>query len=180
MKVKRVVPIIESGYVAPVSGFGDGGYGIAIQQTYDNIGVHTNYGEGNDIPEMELEIKSWDKSKKGHISVSSSTKDKIIATDGTVFLDKFKKWNLHIHESGVLKEVRKIEFEPIKNILKKELAELSQQLLNDSDAPKSEHLILEKVNSNSWKLRIKFHRAENLIGMTNSYKQLNNLFEFTT
>ena len=176
MKANRVTPKFESTYIPPVSGFGDGGYGVAIQRAYDERGIETNYGPGNDIPEMDLEVKSWDKTKKGHISVASSTEDNIIATDGTVFLEKFKKWNLHIHEAGVLKELRKIDFGPIRDIIEKELAELSDQLLDGSRAPKSEHLILEKVNSNSWKLRVKFNKAENLLGMTKSYQQFDELF----
>jgi len=176
MQINRVVPIIESGYVSPASGFGDGGYGVAIQQAYDERGIETNYGPGNDIPELDLEIKSWDKTKKGHVSVASSTFDNICATDGSIFLNKFKKWNLHIHEGGVLKEVRKIDFGPIQDVIEKELAELSDQLSNGATAPKSEHLILEKVKSNSWKLRIKFNKAENLFGMTKSWQQLNGLF----
>tara|TARA_B110000285_G_C14772143_1_gene444488 strand:+ start:84 stop:623 length:540 start_codon:yes stop_codon:yes gene_type:complete len=176
MQVNRVIPIIESGYIAPASGFGDGGYGVSIQRAYDERGIATNYGPGNDIPHLDLEIKSWDKTKKGHVSVASSTFDNIIATNGSVFLDKFKKWNLHIHEGGVLKEVRKIDFGPIQDVIEEELAELSDQLLNGATAPKSEHLILEKVKSNSWKLRVKFNKAENLFGMSSSRKQLNDLF----
>ena len=176
MQVNRVIPIIESGYIAPAGGFGDGGYGVAIQRAYDERGIATNYGPGNDIPHLDLEIKSWDKTKKGHVSVASSTFDNIIATNGSVFLDKFKKWNLHIHEGGVLKEVRKIDFGPIQDVIEEELAELSDQLLNGATAPKSEHLILEKVKSNSWKLRVKFNKAENLFGMSSSRKQLNDLF----
>jgi hypothetical protein len=176
MQVNRVIPIIESGYVSPASGFGDGGYGVAIQRAYDERGIETNYGPGNDIPDLDLEIKSWDKTKKGHISVASSTFYNIYATDGSIFLDKFKKWNLHIHEGGVLKEVRKIDFGPIQDVIEEELAELSDQLSNGTNAPKSEHLILEKVKSNSWKLRVKFNKAENLFGMSSSRKQLNDLF----
>ena len=176
MKASRVTPIIQSGYILPVSGFGDGGYGVAIQRAYDERGIETNYGPGNDIPDLDLEIKSWDKTKKGHISVASSTKDKIVSSNGTVFLDKFKKWNLHIHEGGVLKEVRKVDFDPIQDVITEELADLSTQLSNGVASPKSEHLILEKVNSNSWKLRVKFHKAENLFGMTKSRKQLDDLF----
>tara|TARA_B110000858_G_C17530436_1_gene348986 strand:+ start:49 stop:588 length:540 start_codon:yes stop_codon:yes gene_type:complete len=176
MKANRVTPIFESNYIPPAAGFGDGGYGMAMQRAYDKRGIETNYGPGNDIPDLELEIKTWDKTKKGHISVASSTADDIIVDDGAVFLEKFKKWNLHTHEAGVFHPVRKIDFGPIQDVLEEELADLADQLLKGSNAPKSEHLILEKVKSNSWKLRIKFNKAENLFGMTKSRQQLNDLF----
>jgi hypothetical protein len=179
MNISRIVPKIESGYLAPVLGCGDGGYGLAIQQAYDARGIPTNYGPGNDIPEMNVEIKSWDKTKNGHISIASSTSKVILKTNGEVFLQKLKKWNLHLHEAGVLKDVRIYDFSPIHPQIKQELKELVQQLAQEEVAsPKSEHFILEKIKGrNSFKLRLKFNKAENLFSMSKSDKQFNNLFE---
>ena len=179
MNISRIVPKIESGYVAPVLGCGDGGYGFAIQQAYDASGITTNYGPGNDIPEMDIEIKSWDKTKNGHISIASSTPKVILKTNGEVFLQKLKKWNLHLHEGGVLKDVRKYDFRSIHPQIKQELEELAHQLSEGLViSPKSEHFVLEKIKGrNSYKLRLKFNKAENLFSMSKSDKQFNNFFE---
>ena len=179
MIISRIVPKIESGYVAPALGCGDGGYGFAIQQAYDSSGITTNYGPGNDIPEIGVEIKSWDKTKNGHISIASSTKKVILKTSGEVFLEKLKKWNLHLHEEGVLKGVRKYDFTAIHPQIKEELKEITHQLAQGLiESPKSEHFVLEKIKGrNSYKLRLKFNKAENLFSMSKSNKQFNKLFE---
>ena len=176
MKLKSVSPKIEGTYLKPVPNCGHGGYGMAIQHSYDYAGIPTNYGPGNDLPKLNREIKSWEKTRKGHITVGASTIDDIIADDGAVFLEKLQYWNLHIHERGVPKTVRKVDFTGIHDILIQELAELSDQLLAGTVTPKSEHLILEHIKGDSWKLRIKFNKAENLFGMAASSKQFDGLF----
>ena len=176
MKLNRVAPKLDGTFVKPLPGFGDGGYGVAIQNAYDYAGITTNYGQGNDIPELDLEIKTWDQTKNGHISVASSTKEKIIKCKGQDFLNKFQKWNLHMHEGGVLKTVKKINFDSIHKEISNELTQLAEQLANGVHTPKTSHFILEHTKRKSYKLRIISNKAHKLFGMADSANQFNNMF----
>lgn len=181
MKPSRVVIKPKSGYVAPVEGLGDGGYGIAIQNMYDDAGIETNYGPGNDMESMSLDVKTCDPTKKGHITVESCTINNIIKTEGACFLNKLQKWNFHLHHSGVLKDVIKVDFRPIQDDIKKELKELTEILKKGKSTAiwalaDTENFMLERKGKKSATLRIKFSKVFKMITKSKSVDHFNELF----
>lgn len=182
MKLSRVVVKSKSGYVAPVEGMGDGGYGMAIQNLYDDAGIETNYGPGNDIESMNLDVKSCDPNKGGHVTVATCKIDKIIKTDGACFLDKLQKWNFHLHNEGVHKSVIKVDFSSIEDDIKRELKELTEILKKGKSTSKrtlakTENFLLEiTAGKNSLKLRIKFDKIFKMITKSKSVDHFNELF----
>lgn len=180
--VSRVVPKISDNYVSGIHYTGDGKYGHAFQSEYDKIGVKTNQGEGNDIPEMDLEIKSWDPSKKGDISVSTHTFKDIIASNGECFMDKLQKWNLHRHHEGQQYRIDRIDYKHYQHEIKEELNKLTENYKNNPGCgwtlAQSEHFILEKTKSNtSGKLRIKNNKADKFFNAVNSAKNFKSMFK---
>jgi hypothetical protein len=178
--ISRVTPKINGTYVKPKESNSHGKYGIAIQETYDNLGIQTNYQEGNDIPDMDLEIKSWDPSRRGHVSIGSANIDEVIKTNGRCFMDKMKKWNLHKHHNGVVTSTIHVDFTDISKEIEQELHDLVKSIdynsTNKCTIGSSNNFVVERSGNNSVKLRIKHSRVKNIINQSKSAKSLNKIF----
>lgn len=178
--ISRVTAKLNGQLIKPTSTTGNGGYGYAIQEKYDDLGIETSHTEGNDIPDMYLEIKSWDPSKKGHISVGSHKIDHVINTGGDCYLEKLQKWNLHKHNNGIVTHTVEVDFRNIKEEIKKEINDLVKNLDVNSKKKRtlcsSENFVIERCGTNSAKLRIKHSRVDNLIYRANSFETFNQLF----
>lgn len=184
-KITNAIPksLVPLSVINSSSYTGDGAYGHAIQDMYDDAGIETNHGDGVDIPSIGLEIKSWDRSKNGAVSVGSSSKEDILATSGHCLLKKLQTWNLHQHRNGIISNVQSANFNRIHNELICEVEKLARDLEETKDSNKnklasSDHFILEKVpgKKNSAKLRILPSKVNSLFQAANTAKKFNEFF----
>ena len=177
--ISRVTAKLNGQFIKPTT-TGHGGYGCAIQGKYDDLGIETSYTEGNDIPDMDLEIKSWDPSKRGHVSVGSHKIDHVIATGGDCYLEKLQKWNLHKHNNGIVTQTVEVDFNSIRDDIKQEVNSLVKDLDVKSKKKRtlcsSENFVIERCGTNSAKLRIKYSKVDNLIYKAKSSKNYSDLF----
>jgi hypothetical protein len=183
MIISRATPKIINTFANPKNSDSNGKYGNAIQNLYDSAGITTSHGSGNDIPELQLEIKSRDPVKNCHISVGSYKLIDVVNSNGKCMLKKMQKWNLHNHVGGVVTSTIYIDFTTIHNELTVEFDDLANQLRNDPltkwTLAKTNNFIIERVSDDDdelIKLRIKSSKLNKLIHQSKTINQFNNLF----
>ena len=192
IKIKNAKPKNMLGSKVITYNHSDGRFGMAIQDRYDQSGIQTNYSQGPDLPEFKTEIKSRKKDAWAPITVGTATINKIISTNGLVFLEKLDLWdyytvNVEPVDSSVatISDTEHLDWSLIHSFIKQHLSDLTTQISTSPLSPSwklatTEYFMLERVRLNSdrsAKLRIYGNKWHNLITMIRTTPNFNRLFE---
>jgi len=180
-------------YIVDGIGDGDGRFGRGIQYAYDESGIITNYSNGPDLPQYNIEIKTLMVESITHVSVVTCNLEKFKQNKGADVLEKLNTWHLYrlskVDEERVaIHSFEAIDWSNIHDEFKKEFSMLLEDLDNNSKKvdgriwtlAESNFFVMERTNpdnSINVKLRIKGNKFKQLISMARSSTSFHNMFD---
>jgi len=189
-RIKDATPKIIGQEIIP-NGKSDGRWGVGVQDGYDQSGIETNRGPGQDCPQHGKEIKSRDKDTNASVTIGTKKIEDIKNTRGRSFLEKLNKWDFVTTINSPIKvdvkivsDIEKLDFTLIRDFIEKELDKLVDKLISnptdgwimaqtdyfriERSSPEDDRYGTLRINGNKWK---------DIKSMVKSAPQFNKNFE---
>ena len=159
--------------------------GLAVQQSYEDAGIKTNWNDGVDLPQFNEEIKTF--TPRADITIGTYKSRDLLNTDGKVCFNKLgcaHQWH-EFDNNGVKRKTYYVDLRLIHDIIENDLKALTDDFRTNPGygkwtCAKSKYFILEWTRPESKatgvKLRIRASKVKNLITLTGQ-PTFNKLFE---
>ena len=172
MKIRNPQPKVLDGSTSKFVGLSGRDRGLAVQQSYEDAGITTNWAEGLDLPQFGEEIKTFTPSND--ITIGTYKSRDLLNTDGKVCLNKLgcaHQWH-EFDKYNVKRKTHYVDLRLIHDIIERDLKALTDDFRTNPGygkwtCAKSKYFILEWTRPESKatgvKLRIRASKVKNLI-----------------